>query len=419
MELKIDKKIGRNIVITGIVLFATYLLLRETDRIKSLWDFVRGIISPFLIGASVAFVLTVPLRAIEKKLTFIKNEKAQRIAAICLTLFAVIALIALVLLLLVPQLSKTIARLGEQLPSFFRRVNDLLMENVEKYPQLGKWLDIEEGEYGIDWMSLVEKVIAALKTSVSSVVGGAVSLVGGLISGVYDAIFSVIFAFYCLAQKETLARQGRKLLYALISEKRADSVVRVLRMSNTVFSNFITGQCMEAVILALMFVPVMLIFRLPYVPLICVIIAVTALVPIVGSFAGCILGAFFILVVSPYKAFLFIIIFLILQQVEGNLIYPRVVGQSIGLPGMWVLLAVSVGGDLMGIGGMLLMVPLASVLYTLIREFATKRVRQRGISENKLECHPPELQPHFLFRKGAEIRNRRKQRKEKSQNDQP
>ena len=184
-------------------------------------------------------------------------------------------------------------------------------------------------------------------------------------------------------------------------------MVRILRMSNSTFSNFISGQCLEAVILGLMFTVCMTIFGMPYMPLVSVTIAITALVPIVGAFAGCIVGAFFILIDSPVLAFWFVVMFLILQQIEGNLIYPRVVGTSIGLPGMWVLVAVAVGGDLMGVGGMLLMIPLASVLYALIREFAHKRLATRDIAPEKLEAQPPLLKSDF--------RDKREKNKQKRQ----
>jgi predicted PurR-regulated permease PerM len=202
----------------------------------------------------------------------------------------------------------------------------------------------------------------------------------------------------------------------MMSEKYADEVIRVCRLTNSAFSNYITGQTLEAIILALLFVPFMAIFKMPYIPLICVVIAVTALVPLVGAFAGCILGAFFILVNDPMQAVVFVIMFLVIQQIEGNLIYPRVVGESIGLPGMWVLLAVAVGGGLFGVGGMFLMVPLAAVLYTLLREHTHARLDQRDIDPDKLRSHPPELQSHFKMKRQkrqAKRQERRDERKSK------
>lgn len=407
MELKIDKKFSRGFVIAVFSLIIGYMLLRETDRVRMIWNFLKGIFSPFIIGALLAFILNVPMRFFENKLSKLKNEKVRRITAICLMLLSIAVVIAAVLLLLVPQIEDTVKNLINQLPDFFRGVTERVNQFMEEHPQIRDLLGLEQGHVGDEWKAVVETVMNALETSISSILGGAVDLVGSLATGIINAVFSIIFAFYCLARKETLARQGRKLLYSLLKEKYADEVVRILRMTNSTFSNFITGQSLEAVILGLLFVPAMAIFRMPYIPLICVVIAITALVPLVGAFAGCILGAFFILVNDPMQAVVFVIMFLVIQQFEGNVIYPKVVGESIGLPGMWVLLAVAVGGGLMGVMGMLLMVPFASVIYTLLREFTNKRVQQRSVPAEKLECHPPELQPHFMF----SIRKRRKDKK--------
>jgi hypothetical protein len=191
-----------------------------------------------------------------------------------------------------------------------------------------------------------------------------------------------------LARKEILARQFRRLAYSFLPERFCDKSVRILRLTNATFSNFISGQCVEACILGSLFAIAMSIFRMPYIPLICVLIAVTALIPIVGAFVGCVLGAFFILVNDPLQAVWFVIMFLALQQFENNVIYPKVVGKSVGLPGMWVLLAVTVGGELFGVAGMLLMIPLVSVLYSLLREITAKRLDTRCIDNSKLQDQP-------------------------------
>ena len=182
-----------------------------------------------------------------------------------------------------------------------------------------------------------------------------------------------------------LVRQSKKILYAFVPEKVCDEIVRILHLANVTFSNFISGQCIEACILGCLFAIFMAIFKMPYIPLVSVLIAVTALIPLVGAFVGCILGAFFILVNSFTQAVWFVVMFLILQQIENNLIYPKVVGTSIGLPGMWVLVAVSIGGKIMGVVGMLLMIPFSSVLYALLREVTNKRIDKRNIAPDKME----------------------------------
>ena len=226
----------------------------------------------------------------------------------------------------------------------------------------------------------------------------------------------VFIAVYVLLAKETLARQGRKVLYAFLPEGASDYIVRVLRLTNSTFSNFLSGQCVEVCILGSMFAISMAIFRMPYIPLISVLIAVTAFIPIVGAFIGCIVGAFLIFVNDPLQAVIFVGMFLALQQIENNIIYPRVVGTSIGLNGMWVLIAVAVGGELFGIAGMFLMIPVTSVIYTLIREVTNNRLNKLTIDPEKLKDQPPELRSHFKEKRKenkAKMEKRRTERKEK------
>jgi predicted PurR-regulated permease PerM len=397
MELKLDKKATRGFVIALFSIIIGYVLLKETERVKSVWAFLSNIFSPFVLGAVLAFILNVPLRFFENRLKKVKNEKFRRIAAIVLTVLVIVLVISGMITLLVPPIEQAVESLVVQLPHFILGAGELVDQFLQEHPEIQEMLGIHGGILNVNWPALVEKIMATLETSVSGIVGSAVSLLGGFASGLVDLFIGLIFAIYCLCRKETLARQGRKLLYATLKEPRADEIVRVLRMVNSVFSNYITGQTIEAVILGLLFVPVMAILRMPYIPLICTVIAVTALVPLVGAFAGCILGAFLILVNDPMQAVVFVAMFLVIQQFEGNVIYPKVVGESVGLPGMWVLLAVAVGGGVMGIWGMLLFVPLASVFYKLVREYCALRVAQRQVDPQKLECQAPELQPHFMF----------------------
>lgn len=409
--MKIDKKTIYRIFLCVLGCIAFYWLLHETDRVKSVLNFVAGIISPFIIGGVIAFIMNVPMRAIEGKLKFIKSEKPQRIIAILLTLIVIALVIAGVMMLLVPQIGDTVDLLMQQMPAFLERVEGYVMDFLQEHPDLLQWVTENIGLQDMDWSSILQKAADVVSSSVMTILTGAISAVSNIFGAVFNLVISIVFAFYCLACKETLARQGRRLLYALVKETLADNIVRVLRMTNSTFSNFLTGQCLEAVILGLLFVPSMAIFKMPYIPLICVLIIVTALVPLVGAFVGCVLGAFFILVSDPMLAVGFVILFLVIQQIEGNLIYPRVVGESIGLPGMWVLLAVAVGGGLFGVIGMFLMVPLSSVLYTLLREFAHKRLADREIDEDKLRPHPPELQSHFKM-KAQNAKQKRIERRE-------
>lgn len=410
--MEINKKTLRSIFLGAAACIILYWLLHETERSKAVWLAVSNVLSPFITGAAIAFVLNVPMRALERPLRKIKKAGLRRAISIVMTLLAVALVLTGVIYLLVPQMIITIESLIDTIPGFFTRVQAYVTDFLNNNPQLLAWLQANTDIESFNWQSLIEKVVAVLSNGVTTAVDMVRDAVVGLSAGIFNAVLSFVFAIYCLSRKEILARQGRMLVYSALPEKSGDEVVRVLRMTNSSFSNFISGQCLEALILGALFAVFMLIFNMPYVPLISVIIAVTALVPIVGAFVGCIVGAFFILMVDPQLAFWFVIMFLILQQLENNLIYPRVVGSSIGLPGMWVLLAVAIGGDLMGIGGMLLMIPLAAVVYTLLREFADKQLEKRRIPKEKLMDQPPVLKSGYQQKHERKLAKRAQKRKE-------
>lgn len=393
--MELNKRTLRNLFLGAAGCIVLYWLLHETERLASVLKGAWGIASPFVVGAAIAFILNVPMRAIERGLKGIKKTGLRRGIALVLTVFSVVLVLTGVVYLLLPQLARTVESIVATLPGFFTKLQTKISEYLAENPELMSWL-VENTDYAsINWSDLIQKAISLVSNSVSSIVDKAVSAVVTLGNGVFDAVLSTVFALYCLGRKEILAGQFRRILYAFLPERIGDETVRIARMTNSTFSNFISGQCLEALILGAMFAVTMPIFKMPYVPLISVIIAVTALVPIVGAFVGCAVGAFFILVLDPMLALWFIVLFLVLQQIEGNLIYPRVVGTSIGLPGMWVLVAVAFGGDLMGVGGMLLMIPLASVLYALTREITNKRLANRQIQTDKLVAQPPELKSNF------------------------
>ena len=408
--MHIDKKLMHRIfgLIAGTIVFAWLVL--DTARATVLFNRIWELLAPFAAGAVIAFIFNVPMRAIENQLEGVHKLSLRRGLSIILTILCLVLIIMFVFELLIPQIRLTLASLSEKIPAFIDRTAQKLMVLIEENPDLGIWIQEAFNLESLNWSNILKDILTWLANQVSALMGGAVNVIGNVASGIINAVIGIVFAIYALSRKEILASQGRRILYSVLSEHRADEVIRIFRLTNVTFSNFISGQCLEAVILGAMFAVSMSIFRMPYMPLVSVVIAVTALVPIVGAFVGCVLGAFFILVGNPVLAFWFVVMFLILQQIEGNLIYPRVVGTSIGLPGMWVLVAVAVGGDLMGVGGMLLMIPLASVLYALVREFTNKRLEERGIDREKLQDQPPELRSGF-----KENRQKRKDKKQKQE----
>ena len=404
--MQIDKKILRYMFIFLIGAIALYWIVLDTERAGAFVRNVWGMFTPFVLGSAIAFIFNVPMRAVERQLNWIHKPGLRRGMAIILTLLVFLLVIAFVVLLLVPQIRLTVESIVATLPDFIRRESQNVMTFLEAHPEVRDWiLDYTQLET-IEWSNLVEKVVTLAGEYLTRIFDGAFSAIGKVTNGFVNAFLGICFAFYALARKEILARQGRRLLYSILPEHWADEAIRVLRLTNSTFSNFISGQCLEAGILGCMFAVVMAVIGLPYIPLVSVIIAVTALVPLVGAFVGCVLGALFILVESPVQALTFVVVFLILQQIEGNLIYPRVVGTSIGLPGMWVLVALTVGGEIAGVTGMLVMIPLASVMYALLREFTQYQVVRRNIPREKLLDQPPELKSKF-----KENRERKREQK--------
>lgn len=396
--MNFDKKTLKNIFIGVAACIFLYWMLHEPERFKSVYSVIQGIFAPFAFGAGLAFVMNVPMRSIENSFVRVKNRQLRRVFAVLLTIVAIVFVLTLVFYLLIPQVSDTAETFIQRLPGFFNDVQAGISAFLQNNPELLAWVN-ENTDFGsINYGDLIQKVINMAGDSFTAIVSGAFSAIGGIAGALVNGVIGFVFAIYCLFNKEVLARQGRKLIYAFLPETWCDNVIRVLRLTNTTFSNFLSGQCLEVCILGCLFAISMAIFRMPYIPLVSVLVAITAFIPIVGAFVGCFLGAFFILVDNPVQAVVFVIMFLVIQQIENNLIYPRVVGTSIGLPGMWVLLAVAVGGELMGVAGMFLMIPLASVIYSLGREITQTKLAGRNVDPDKLEAQPPELRSHLKER---------------------
>ena len=393
--MELDKKNFKRllaVVCTGIIL---YWLLNEPQLASGAWSFAIRTLSPFIVGAVIAFILNVPMRFFERHLKFVQKAGFRRSIALLLTLVCGALVITAVFSLLIPQLAKTIASLYPAVAAFLKEVEVWVNQILEENPQLMQWIQENTELSKLDWAGLVQQGLTLVGNSLSTILTTALTAIGGLVGVLMDAFIAIVFAVYALFQKELLARQGRKLAYAFLKESHADYVVKVLRLSNATFSNFLSGQCIEVCILGGLFAVAMAIFRMPYIPLISVLVAVTAFIPVVGAWAGCIIGAFLILISNPVQAFWFVIMFLVIQQIEGNMIYPKVVGTSIGLSGMWVLFAIGIGGELMGVLGMFLMIPVVSVLYTLLREWTHNRLAKRDVAEDKLREQPPELVSRF------------------------
>lgn len=408
MELKFDKKTLRRIIFAVLGVMLIYWLLHEPDRVKSIFGTIMDIITPFIIGGVLAFILNVPMRAFENLLKGIKHEKLRRIVALLLTMLCAALIVALVFVLLIPELTDTLRQLGPKAVETFNRMWARLSAFLDQHPDVKEWFNSNFDLKSFDWSTFVEKIMNALSSGLNFLVPQAFTAIGSVVNYLISFFIGIAFALYSLFQKETLARQGRKVLYALIPEKTADYVVKTLRLTNSTFSNFLSGQCVEVCILGCMFAVTMAIFRMPYIPLISVLVAVTAFIPVVGAWAGCIIGAFLIFMHNPIQAIWFIIMFIILQAVENNFIYPRVAGNSVGLSGMWVLIAIAVGSKLMGVVGMFLMIPITSVIYVMIRDAINKKLGTKEVPVEKLQPQPPELTSRFIFKFKFKKKNKTK-----------
>lgn len=375
--MDLDKKTIKKI--RGLILFTIFVLvaLWNYELVIDGIQFVWGVISPFVLGGVIAFIVNIPMRFFEEKL-FDKAkarrkkwaDKLARPLSLILALLVIIGIIATVVLIVIPELGNTILNLGKTVQDFIPKAQEWAIQMFEDNQEIAKWI----ADIDFKWDELLSQGLDFLRNGASSVLGSTFEAAMNIISGVATFFIAVVFACYVLVQKERLGEQVKKLMRAFMPEDWNNILLALGSVVNKSFTNFFTGQCLEAVILGLMFLLAMVILRLPYALLISVLIAFTALIPIFGAFIGCGVGALLIFMISPTKAMIFIIVFLVLQQIEGNFIYPHVVGNSVGLPSIWVLVAVSVGGSLMGLAGMLIFIPITAVVYTMLRGIVNRRL---------------------------------------------
>ena len=378
--MDLNKKNMKNIMLLIVFAVLFYVGVQRIESVAAGFSFVVSIVFPFLLGAAMAFILNVPMSFMEKRLfskTKGKAKKLKRPICLVLAILFVVAILWIVLLVVIPEVASTVASLSVNIEAALIKLQRWTMDIFEDNKQIEVWI----ASLQFDWDGIIHTAFGFLKNGAGNVLNSTMTVAKTVINSVMNFCVAFVFACYILLQKEKLAVQIRKILYAFFSKKVVTKVLDIASLSYKTFANFVTGQCCEAVILGTMFFISMSILRFPYALLVGVLIAFTALIPIFGAFIGWFLGTFLILVADPMKAIAFVILFLVLQQVEGNLIYPHVVGGSVGLPSIWVLVAVTVGGSLMGIVGMLVFIPICSVLYALFREMVYKRLKERGIHD--------------------------------------
>lgn len=376
--MELNKRSVKRILL---IITFTVLLIWGVYNHKQLGEILLGIyslISPFVIGLCIAYLVNVLLRPVENLWMKLLNkrkgkwpEKLKRPLCLLLTILLVIGIILAIVLIIMPELRDSVASLIDMIPSYAEEVQRWwvsLSTFLDKYN-----VDLPESDFKPD------KLIDILKDGGTVLFNTTASVAGSIVTAVMNFVIAFAFSIYVLAQKETLKRQSMKVLNAVMNPEKLDKLLNLLRLANKTFTNFITGQLTEAVIIGALCFIGMTIFRMPYAPAISVLVGFTALIPVFGAFIGTAVGAFLILLVKPIQAVWFVIFIIVLQQFEGNLIYPKVVGKSVGLPGIWVLVAVTVGGNAMGVMGMLISVPLCSVLYAVSREAVNNKLKMKRI----------------------------------------
>ena len=375
-----------------LILFTVLLFvgLQKFNYILSGCKTLLHLIMPFLIGGALAFMLNVPMRFLERKL-FPRRYgqkrnplyRMRRILSLLLTFSLVAAVLCILSLMVIPEMARSFVTMGERIPEFFNQLILYADSLTRAYPDIFHEIQLLAADWSkIDWKTIGHTILEFFTNG--NVLGNTFSVASTIIGSIANFAIGLVFAIYLLLQKERLSGQFKRVLYSFAPEQKADRFLEICRLSSDTFSSFISGQCLEACILGLMFFIAMTLFRMPYAMIISMLIAVTALIPIFGAFIGCGVGIFLILIVSPIQALWFFVLFLVLQQIEGNLIYPHVVGNSVGLPSIWVLMAVTLGASTMGVLGMIINIPLFSIVYTLFRQTVRRRLHDRHIDRNKL-----------------------------------
>ncbi|MGM9834511.1 MAG: AI-2E family transporter [Bacilli bacterium] len=370
MDLKCMKRI-MIIVAFGVILFWG---LNNLGTIGHFLLKVWKLFTPFVIGAVIAFILNLPCTKIEnflKKHIKKYNKSLIRAISIVLSLVIFLAIIVLICFLLIPELIENIELLIDVIPGFIKDKEEWAVSLLESYPELQDKI--------IETFSDSTTINSIMVTVLNYFVNSFFNIITGIVSGIVTFVTAIVFAIYALSQKEYLARGFKKILYAYTKKEVADKVIEIADLANRTFTNFISGQCFEAIILGCIFFVVMTIMKLPYALIISVLISFTALIPMFGAMIAACVGAILIAVINPVQALLFIIVFLIIQQIENNFIYPKVVGNSVGLSAMWTLIAVMVGGSLMGITGMIIGLPLASIIYAILRSETNNIINKKKI----------------------------------------
>lgn len=380
--MELEKKLRGKITVLLVLAFALYIVFNHWDNVMGMLSSVYGLFFPFILGGCIAFIINIPVTFISKKLLKLKRKgpgkviiKYSRAISIVLSCFLILGVLASISSIIIPNIIDT----AKILPAAFDSSTIAFQNWLDSNTWLSNNVMNLVNNMGIDWNHIFNTVKSTAFNSASIAVLSTLQAATTFASATVEFILAFIFAIYILAQKEKLGIQFKKLLYAFMKKENVDSILDVLNLTSDTFSNFITGQCTVSAILGVMFFIALMLFKLPYALVISILIGFFSIIPVLGSAIGCILGAFLILMVSPIKAGIFLFIFIAIKQLEDNLIYPKVVGNSIGLPSIWVLFAITLGGKTFGVPGMIIFIPLCSVAYVLLRKEVNLRLEKKAL----------------------------------------
>ncbi len=378
-----NKKSTLKIVLIIFASILFYTVLQNTKLLSGWLSYIGQVMAPIIIGIALAFVINLPLNFFERRAFAALNRKdpkwwrtVRRPVCLVLSVLVLLGIVTLVICLIVPEVKDTAVGMIKALPE---QAEALIADIKEWIIRLNLPIDLSETTLleEIDWNSISKDLATGLTNTGGTVLSTTIGFTSNVLGGLFNFVVGLALSMYILGSKEKLWKQAKRLFRAFLPEHKCRRIFSVLGMSADIFTKFITGQLTEAVLIGVFCYIGMLIFRMPYAVMVSALISVTALIPVFGAFVGTAFGALMILFVSPLKAIGFVVFIVIIQQIDNNVIYPRIVGSSVGLPGIWVLCAVTVGGGLFGAVGMLLSVPVCAVIYCLVREYVIKREKTR------------------------------------------
>ena len=360
---KNKRQIMELIIFAGIVLWCVFNYKLFIDFTL----FVIKLVMPIIIGIAIAFIINVPMKQLERKVFKVdkrRNKKLIRVISLILSIVLIFGIVALILFLVIPEFIGAIGAISKNLPNNFDWATDLVNKVTDLYPNAKEYIK------NMDVKSIVDTTIGTTGTIVSVIL----SFLSKMISKVIIFFFGFIVSIYILLDKENLARQLKKLLKAFFPDKVAFEVIRVIKLTNTTFTNFLAGQVMDVCLTGFEFFVVLSIIKIPYALILGVLFAITALIPYVGAFITLIIGSVLVAVTNPMNVLWYVIVFFLIQQFDDNFTYPRIVGKSVGLPPLWAFVAILIGGSIFGFVGMIISIPVSSVLYTLLKEFVNYKI---------------------------------------------